>query len=95
MDKKIKKLLRLLMTVYNLPMEQMTENIIRIGLEHIHPYMERYLNGDYEDIAFDAESGTWRLHITQNNFKQITELEREKWIKPLHYHRKKRGGKAS
>lgn len=78
------------MRVDNLTMEQVTENILKIGLEHRHPYLAMYLNGSYQNIDYDEHTRTWRLHVAQNKLQKITDIEMEKWQKPLGYRRKKR-----
>ena len=88
MDKIVDELLHLLMKVDNLTMDEVIENTLKIGLEHRHPYLGRYLNGSYKSIIYDDVTHTWSLQDTQDKLQKVTELEMEKWQKPTHYRSK-------
>ena len=78
------------MKVDNLTMEEVIENTLQIGLEHRHPYMERYLNGSYSNITYDDTTRTWTLQDSQDKLRMVSEEEMEKWQKPIHYRGKKK-----
>jgi hypothetical protein len=86
---KIDELLRLLVVVDNLSMEEVTRNTLKIGLENVHPYFGFYLNGNYKNISYDETTRTWSLINSENKLQQITEDNIEKWQRPTHYRGKK------